>query len=53
IHEAIDHGVHAKPALSVVLKMMIIVMRSAQMEARGGEVFEEDFVVEVTAEEEG
>ncbi|KAH9287457.1 hypothetical protein KI387_031574, partial [Taxus chinensis] len=43
----------AKPALSVVPRIMITVMRSAQKEVRMEGVFEEDSVVEVTTEEEG
>ncbi|KAH9298653.1 hypothetical protein KI387_030335, partial [Taxus chinensis] len=41
----------AKPALPVVPMIIIAVMRSAQKEARVEEVFEEDYVVKVTAEE--
>ncbi|KAH9314430.1 hypothetical protein KI387_023057, partial [Taxus chinensis] len=43
----------ARPALPVVLRVMIAVMRSAQMEALTEGVFEEDSVVMVTVEEEG
>ncbi|KAH9308836.1 hypothetical protein KI387_036747, partial [Taxus chinensis] len=42
-----------RPGFPVVLKMMISVMKSTQMEVYVGGVFEEDLIVEVIVEEEG